>query len=148
MWHVMELNVLKNRAEARVTLNNGTACSGCSPIHTRSTPIPKEDKITTSVTSLHTMNLPVVHMFTLTVVNHALLGENHEQTVDLEHSDPGCDDHWHLAGAVKVTVDIVLVKHCGRHSDLQLVSLFRLGCIFVTQGLQYIPLKERLMASR
>ena len=27
-----------------ITLNNGTACSGCSPMHTRSTPIPKEQK--------------------------------------------------------------------------------------------------------
>lgn len=29
---------------AYVTLNSGTACSGCSPIHTKSTPIPKEVK--------------------------------------------------------------------------------------------------------
>lgn len=27
-----------------ITLNNGTACRGCSPIHTRSTPIPKKGR--------------------------------------------------------------------------------------------------------
>lgn len=27
-----------------VTLNNGTACNGCSPIHTKSTPIPIQDR--------------------------------------------------------------------------------------------------------
>lgn len=58
---------------------------------------------------------------TLTVVNHTLFGENHKQAVDFKHPHPRCDDHWHLAGAVKVTVDVVLVKHCERHVEGQLL---------------------------
>lgn len=59
---------------------------------------------------------------TLTVVNHTLFGENHKQAVDFKYPHPWCDDHWHLAGAVKVTVDVVLVKHCERHGEGQLYS--------------------------
>lgn len=54
------------------------------------------------------------HYCVLTVVDHALLGENHEQAVDLKDAHTRSDNHRHLASAVKVAVDVVLVKHCGR----------------------------------
>lgn len=56
-----------------------------------------------------------VYGVTLTVVNHSLLGENHEQAVDFKDAHPWRDDHRHLTSSVKVAVDVVLVKHCGGH---------------------------------
>lgn len=51
-------------------------------------------------------------VFGLTVVNHALFGENHEQPVHLEHPYSWRDHHRHLPSAVKVTVDVMLIKNC------------------------------------
>lgn len=48
----------------------------------------------------------------LTVVNHALFSEDHEQPVHLEHPHTWRDDDGHLARAVKVAIDVVLIKHC------------------------------------
>lgn len=35
---------LSEGSQNSITLNNGTACKGCSPMHTRSTPIPKNGR--------------------------------------------------------------------------------------------------------
>lgn len=86
-------------------------------MHTKSTPIPTDGKA--CVTHQHTncayvFNLTCVFVLSHTVVNHSLLGQDHEQAVNFEHTHPRCDDYGHLASAVKVTVDVVLVKNWGR----------------------------------
>lgn len=105
-----------------VTLNRGTACRGCSPMQTKSTPIPAEGRPSENFDSarkrrnaLAQFNASAFHGIALTVVNHALLGENHQKAVHFKDPHPRCDDHRHLTSAVKVTVDVVLVKHCGGH---------------------------------
>lgn len=51
-------------------------------------------------------------VFGLTVVNHALFGEDHEEPVHLEHAHSRCDHHRHLTSAVKVTVDVMFIENC------------------------------------
>lgn len=104
-----------------VTLNKGTACSGCSPIQTKSTPIPIEEKPSIASFKQQAIRLVLcVCIAALTVVNHALFGENHKKAVNFKYSYPRRDYHRHLTSAVKVTVDVVLVKHCGGHFGCQL----------------------------
>lgn len=54
----------------------------------------------------------VCGVFGLTVVNHALFSEDHEQPVDLEHSDPRRDHHRHLTRTVEVPVDVMFIENC------------------------------------
>lgn len=75
-----------------------------------------------------------------TVVDHSLLGEYHEEPVHLEHPHPRCYHHGHLTGAVKVTVDVVFIKHCNRNrADNKHGAMERyivLFCLFTRQTIK------------
>lgn len=51
-------------------------------------------------------------MYGLTVVDHALFGEDHEEAIHLEHAHSRCDHHRHLTSSVKVTVDVMFIENC------------------------------------
>lgn len=48
---------------------------------------------------------------TITIINHPLFGQDHEEAVHFKDTHPRRDHHRHLPSSVKVSVDVVLVKH-------------------------------------
>lgn len=147
--HIWFNTQMLNLIRSLPTLKSGTAWRGCSPMHTRSTPMPvRKIPLTSTALCYNTNSECTAH--SLTVVNHALFGEDHEQAVHLEHTHSWSNDHWHLARTVKVTVDVVLIKDWKRQNRTLISGQTALleCCGTIDQIHKYKPLKDKLIASR